>query len=421
MADKVCDPFQGWENIGHVWAHCRGLEDACVEVELIDVSETQAQIKITRTFGEEEIYFIDDGEVYGFWESTSNSPYWTITCNGVSKSMAAASIEICYEEADNGDDEEEGTEVGEDFVSGGETFRVKEIFCATSSALVTHVNSGTTKEVWLKKATIFVIPGGLQLYMIGVAIDATCRYFAERSLTLPKEIPDEPIPDNEDGSKGPFDETTFIAKKRAKIIDKMGQEFADNISDDTIIKKDNDVWKNKASLDCFQSVMRALAAGEIDDAQANRLINACIIDASTDQIIEIVLIENFKLTVPTIVMAGDVEISGTAPKANADFEIRAVRKWFGFDAFATDKLLASMTSDADYKFKTTVALEEFGALTIYAKAPKEWFEIWKADIESERHTVWVLTWGVVLALVAALALMYDKKMKGKFIGVFKKK
>ena len=43
---EICDPFGGWERTDHLWAHCRGDEEACVTVELLGIGETHALVKI---------------------------------------------------------------------------------------------------------------------------------------------------------------------------------------------------------------------------------------------------------------------------------------------------------------------------------------------------------------------------------------
>ena len=56
---------------------------------------------------------------------------------------------------------------------------------------------------------------------------------------------------------------------------------------------------------------------------------------------------------------------------------------------------------------------------VYGSIPKDWWAILDADIETERHTVLVVTPMILLALLAMLAMVLDKKYN--FIGMFKKK
>jgi hypothetical protein len=93
---EICDPFGGWGGIGHVWAHCRGLEDACVEVELLGISSTHALVKIIPSWTSARTAEIAPGS---YEEYNENGTVWRVYCNGVNMSQMLAKIEICYEEA----------------------------------------------------------------------------------------------------------------------------------------------------------------------------------------------------------------------------------------------------------------------------------------------------------------------------------
>jgi len=138
------------------------------------------------------------------------------------------------------------------------------------------------------------------------------------------------------------------------------------------------------------------------------------------------------VVVPTLVLAGEREITGTAPSANTRVEIMAKRKFIGFDFLAADTPISSAVSKPDGTFATTIELEEFGGVEIYAKIRKEWkppewlarlgmapVDWMAADTTSEKHTVLVLTPMILLALLAMLAMVLDKKYN--FIGIMKKK
>ena len=43
---EICDPLAGWFQYGHIWYLCKGAEEACVDAELVEVSETQARLNI---------------------------------------------------------------------------------------------------------------------------------------------------------------------------------------------------------------------------------------------------------------------------------------------------------------------------------------------------------------------------------------
>ena len=118
-------------------------------------------------------------------------------------------------------------------------------------------------------------------------------------------------------------------------------------------------------------------------------------------------------------MAGDVDITGTAPQPNQAVKIMVVKKLFGFDWAAKDVELDTVTSGGDYEYYTTITLDEFGLVEVYGSIPKDWWAVLDADITTEKHTVLVVTPMILLALLAMLAMVLDKKYN--FIGMFKKK
>ena len=56
---------------------------------------------------------------------------------------------------------------------------------------------------------------------------------------------------------------------------------------------------------------------------------------------------------------------------------------------------------------------------MYGLIGKDWWEVLDKDITTDKHTVLVLTPMILLALLAILAMVLDKKYN--FIGMFKKK
>jgi len=136
---------------------------------------------------------------------------------------------------------------------------------------------------------------------------------------------------------------------------------------------------------------------------------------------QILIADNFSLEIPTFVMAGDVHVSGWAPAQSQEIQIVGVKKLFGFDWMAADMELAKVTSDADYKYEATLKLEEFGIIEVYSRIPKEWWAVLDKDVTTTRHTVFVLTWMMLIALVIIAALVYDKASGGKLKKMLKRR
>ena len=97
-----------------------------------------------------------------------------------------------------------------------------------------------------------------------------------------------------------------------------------------------------------------------------------------------------------------------------------VKKLFGFDWLATDAELATVASDANYAYEATLTLEEFGIIEVYSKIPKDWWLVLDKDVTTTRHTVFVLTWTMLIALVIIAALVYDKASGGKLKRMLKR-
>lgn len=129
--------------------------------------------------------------------------------------------------------------------------------------------------------------------------------------------------------------------------------------------------------------------------------------------------DDLTLSIPTLVIAGEVNVSGTAPLQNQKLEICASKKFFGFDFLAADDVLAAVTSDAEYKYNAVLELDEFGIIEVYSRIPKDWWDVLTDDITTAKHTVFVLTWEIIIFLIIAAALVYDKKT-GK-LGLLKRK
>jgi len=93
---EICDPFAGWHAIGHLWAYCRGMEEACIEVELKGIAVTTALVRVNPSFESEQVVEISEGS---FKEYSENGTTWKVYCDGVNMSQMLASIRICYDEA----------------------------------------------------------------------------------------------------------------------------------------------------------------------------------------------------------------------------------------------------------------------------------------------------------------------------------
>ena len=409
-----CDPFGGWYDLGHIWGHCRGYEEGCVEVEFFRFSTTdpnKIRVIITPTWGDPFYEYMVDGDSITV---PGDSGYeWKVECRGVNSSQQLASIYICYQEGGNGDDETD-VEEGDEFNWRGHTIKILNIVCGPVNYVEAKID-GITKHLtfdenasslsWFMAA---VFPGPIIGGAVFIAVKSIASGCASAKLIVAdagldegerRDISDEIVDEGVvDADGNPIDTTP---EEVEAANDQAYKEMIRHPDHDAALQKKVDgLW-----------TAEELKAWETEWKKTRTI----------DIIVENYYADRFSLIVPSIVMAGDVDVTGTAPQANQKLQIKAVKKYWGFDWLAKDPVLAEVTSDADHKYKATINLDEFGVISIYAHIPKGWWGILDADIESERHTVWVLTWTVVIGLVAALALMYDKKMKGKFIGVFKKR
>jgi len=137
-----------------------------------------------------------------------------------------------------------------------------------------------------------------------------------------------------------------------------------------------------------------------------------------------ILYENkLTLKLPSVAMAGDIEVSGLAPLPHIDVDIMVVKKLFGF-TLPIDKVIDTFTSDEDNKYSGYINLDEFGSITLRSRVKKELFgigmlDILASDVKSDKHTIWVLTPTVLFALIVAFGLLIEKKYN--YIGIFSKK
>lgn len=392
---EICDDYAGWHGLNHIWSHCRGGEEACLSIELLAVESGYAYVGVDRSWADKQGMYIDVDSYIEYFEGDTR---WRVYCDGTSTSQNAASIRICYEEGGNGDD---GMKEGDTRNVNGVNVTLVSMVCTPVQQIVAKIE-GLSKTVQIGMFAIFPGPvlGGL-IYVGLKSIDVACDRaivnmwggFTEDEINeMDDRLKDYTRPD---GSKPTADEIHDI---------KMG------------------IVKNLNTTDPeFMALLNAWLNGDLTTTEFIDRVTEHVIEKTKTVIIREYYLSNFDITIPSIVMAGDIEISGTAPKPNQKLEIMIQKKYFGFDLWAKDTSLGEITSGDDYKYKTTVALEDFGAVTVYARVQKGWIEDLLDPLTTPKHTIYVLTWTVVLALVAALALAYDKKMKGKFIGVFKKR
>lgn len=127
------------------------------------------------------------------------------------------------------------------------------------------------------------------------------------------------------------------------------------------------------------------------------------------------------LDVSSLVMAGTIEVSGLGPP-NEIVRIMGVKSAIGFDWLAADAELANTIIDSIGTYSTEIELDEFGIVEVYAKIEKGGFWNWiVADIYSSKHTIYVLTSTMLIFLIIAAALVYDKSSGGKLQKMLKGK
>jgi len=427
-----CDPLGGWGTIGHVWAHCRGAEEACIEATLINMSETHALVRVSPTFESERVEEIAPGS---FKEYTEDGATWRVYCDGVNMGQMLASIRICYDEdvtvpcsdyetqatceaagcywygdACHSTPEDEGYELplyGSVTVFGN-TFTNTKLLCATAQAVIRPEGLAAKTLVVGGAAVIFavnaltlpsaintaVIMGGIGVKLI--EIDAACTkatveiFNAAYTEEDHKDVVQTVTKDLEDAGFEATPEEIEEATKKAE----------ENVKNSSEEKQRQEDVKNGVKTPEEAAVERE---GQIV-SETKRILIA----------------DNFSLEIPTFVMAGDVHVSGWAPKNNQDIQIMGVKKLFGFDCLATDTELATVTAGADYKYEATLTLDEFGIIEVYSKIPKEWWELLDKDVTTTRHTVFVLTWMMLIALIIIAALVYDKASGGKLKKLLKR-
>jgi hypothetical protein len=391
---EICDPFAGWHAIGHLWAHCRGAEDACIEVELKVISATTALVRINPSFESEKTVEIPEGS---FKEYSENGTTWRVYCDGVNMSQMLASIRICYDE-----DVAEGMKVGDTKTVDGITFTITKIVC-TPFQQVTAWAEGVSETIKLGAWGLFpgpVIMGGL--FVLFESVNDACDRVIVKAAgggLIPEDVTEidtllESDYTRPDGTKPTPAE---IHDVKMRVID--GFDYTDP---------------------AFVAKVEELLAGTISKDEFEAWLKQYTVDKTEIELDTVYYSDNFSLDIPTFVMAGEVKVSGTAPQANQDLQIMGVKKLFGFDFMASDTELAKVTSGADYKYEATLTLDEFGIIEVYSKIPKDWWEVLDKDVTTNRNTVFVLTWMMLIVLIIIAALVYDKASGGKLKKMLKR-
>jgi len=306
-------------------------------------------------------------------------------------------------------------------------FKLREIDCARGEALVEFVGTGLRRLLILGGvASRFPVATGV-VYMAAVWVNSECTEIAVRGMAAPKD-PEQKGADTDSGKT--IDE--MDVEKFASLEIMLDPDGIEDITIEELKKRDIDAhaitqgdkpphpdWVTKEQWDAlikeWDEIMEDLAAGRITIEEAWALWDDAVVAAVVDSFID----ENFTLLAPNIVMAGsDLVVSGRTPKKNMRIQIMAVKKYLGYDWLATDKVLKEVTSDDFFQYETTLVFDDFGAVAVYARAPKEWYEFWIEDHDTDKVSVWVLTWTMVIALLLGVGLILEKKYNK--LGLFTK-
>lgn len=400
MAEN-CDPLAGWSGIHHKWAHCRDGEEACLTIELLSVTSAYAYVGVDPSWRGKEGRAINKGEYIEYLEGDT---VWRVYCDGVSTSQDLASIRICYEEPapEPEPEPEDGMKVGDTRRVDGSTFKLTKIICTPVQQITAWVD-GLSKPVKLGAFAVFpgvFVAGGIYIGLkaINAACDMAIVEASGGGLT-PSDVVDiddllEAEYTRPDGTKPTPEE---IHKVKMKVIDGFD-------------------WTDPK----FVEMVEKLLAGTISREEFVEWMKQYTIDNTKTGLDKVYYTANFSLNISSVVMAGEVKVSGTAPQPNQELQIMAVKKFFGFDYLASDTELARVTSDADYQYEAILELNEFGIIEVYARIPKDWWSVLTADTTTPKHTVFVLTWSVLVFLIIAAALVYDKSSGGKLRKMLKR-
>ena len=393
-----------WENISGsiINAHARDGEEAFVEVSLVEVKPAADvfEIAVLRIAPSWKEPYIAECEERNSIEVLGDEGYtWKVSVYDAYTTPEVAKVQICYE----ADEEPTEMEWGEKRTKYGVTFELASVVCSPVQKIVLKAE-GLSQTIKLGAWALFpgpLIMGGIWVVLksINAACDHALIKFTDGGLDedAVEEIDERLKADytRPDGSK-PTEEEIHATKMDA--ID-----HADWSRDDIV------------------AIVRDYLDGVISKEEFNRQLGDIIYNDTINNLNTTYYTRNFTLNAPRIAIAGDIRITGTAPMPNQKIQIRAKKKGFGFDFLAADPVLAEVTADENARYSTSVELEDFGGVSIYATVPKEWWEVLEADVSTKKHTIFVVTWLIIIAVLAAAVMIYDKKTGGKFIGLFKKK
>lgn len=357
--------------------------------------------------GEARFAYLDQGEKYKFVQIFEGEE-WTAPSD---KIITACSRDIIFVYTK---DYPAGTiRIGDTTNIDGHSFKLLDIVCGTNASIKATIDGVTSRIPLLGRIggvsalfgvapTVGMAVGGIYVavQMVGTACDAILLDLAKGGLTPQQQQENEQRAGNEYANPDGTKPTPAEIQK------------ADDIAEERITD-----WLN---VDYVEKV-RQLTAKEITEYAFNIWLQEETYKLKIVILEETFYTENFSLKIPTFVMAGEIKVSGTAPQPNQELQIMAVKKFFGFDYLAADTELATVTAGADYKYEAILNLDEFGIIEVYARIPKEWWAILDKDIETPHYTVFVLTWTVLIFLVLAAALIYDKSSGGKLKKMLKGK
>ena len=331
---------------------------------------------------------------------------WTIPSD---KYITACDVDVTF--IYTKDAPEGAIRIGDTRTIDGHSFKLLDIVCGTNASIRATIDGVTSRIPLVAVAgvlvgsmpTVGIAVGGLfvAVKMVGTA----CDTILVEGLAMGGLTPDDQQA-NEDRAQEEYiyPDGTKPTPEEVKEADDKAEE---NIAN----------WLN----DEYVEMVRRLTAGEITRVALARWLQEEVYQLKLVTLGAAYYVANFSLEIPTFVMAGEVQVSGTAPQPNQDLQIMGVKKLFGFDWLATDTELAKVTSDADYKYKATLTLDEFGIIEVYSRIPKEWWQVLDKDVTTPRHTVFVMTWAMLLFLIIAAALVYDKSSGGKLRKMLKKR
>jgi len=344
VSEMVCDPNAGWHGKGWIWSRCRGDEEACLSVELLMVGVGYAYVGTDRSWEGRQGAYINVGEPLEYLEGNR---LWQIHCDGAVESMQEANIRICYEDIpDQPPDPEPDTPGGYELPLYGSTsvfgwtFTNTRLICGTAQAVIRPEGLasktlvvGGAGAMWAVGSillpgsivTTSVIMGGIFVSLRH--IDAACT---------------EATVDIFESTWTETDHDDLVEK----IVDEVGSsgtgEFTDEEIENAATKAEVVVSNSSEEKERQRKVANGEMTAEEADEEREEQIE--------EETYRILYEENFSLDIPCVVMAGDVDVSGHAPKQNTDIQIVAVRKFLGFDYLASDMVLATPRAGDDYNY-----------------------------------------------------------------------